>query len=213
MRFIFELGNKILQMVQGLRISSANPLHINEVLGGAHLNIAGLTEAMQQDVVQIIQDEIKIQMTTFEEEPTNRKSRPASSTQTKVQNEISEVMGIIKNPGSFLAGALKVLPPAAAALFAYEIAQYVFAEITKPGGAMDLRWKRQMLKEDNAFLDRQTQRNLQIGTRQVVIQSQKGFLQMNGAASENTLRQIRDGGVDGNRLARVDLPDHAMGLR
>ena len=35
---------------------------------------------------------------------------------------------------------------------------------------------------------------------------------MNGAANENTLRQIRDGGVDGTRLARVDLPDHAKGL-
>ena len=199
-------------MVNTLRISSANPLHINEVLGGAHLNIAGLTQALQQDVVQIIQDEIKIQMTTFEEEPKNPRSTPAPSTQMKSQSEISEVMGIIKNPGIFLAESLKVLPPAAFVFLAHEVAQYVFEEITRPGGKLDLRWKRQMDKEDTAFLDRQTKRNTQIGTRQVIIQSEKGFLQMNGAASENTLRQIRDGGVDGNRLARVDLTDHAMGL-
>ena len=212
MRFICELGNKILQMVQGLRISSANPLHINEVLGGAHLNIAGLTEAMQQDVIMIIQDEIKIQMATFEEDPPNPKSKPAPSTRTAVQNELKEVAGIVKNPTAFLTGALRLLPPVAFAFIAKEVAEYVFESITRPGGGMDLRWKRQMTNEFNAFLDRQTQRNTQIGTRQVVIQSQKGFLQMNGAASENTLRQIRDGGVDGNRLARIDLTDHAKGL-
>lgn len=213
MRFIFELGNKILQMVQGLRISSANPLHINEVLGGAHLNIAGLTEAMQQDVIQIIQDEIKIQMTTFQEEPPNPKSKPAPSTQTKVQNEISDVMGIIKNPGQFVATGLRVLPPVAAALFAKQIADYILTELTSEGGPLDTRWKRQLDKEQNAFLDRQQQRNTQIGLRQVITTSKKGFIKLNGAGgTESNIRQIRDGGVDGNRLARVDILDHTKGL-
>jgi hypothetical protein len=36
---------------------------------------------------------------------------------------------------------------------------------------------------------------------------------MNGAGgNENTIRQIRDGGVDGNRLAQIDIADHAKEL-
>ena len=71
MRFIFELGSKIMEMVQNLKISSANPTHINRVLGRTNLNVAGLTDSMRDDVVRIIQDEIKIQMTTVGEDMGN----------------------------------------------------------------------------------------------------------------------------------------------
>jgi hypothetical protein len=78
---------------------------------------------------------------------------------------------------------------------------------------LDVRWRRQLDKEQNAFLDRQQQRNTQIGLRQVITTSEKGFIKLNGAGgTESNIRQIRDGGVDGNRLARVDLTDHTKGL-
>lgn len=173
---------------------------------------SGIDEEFRTEVEQIIQEEVKTQIKELEKEGPAKQSSPEGSSIPDMQGPALAAFQAIKNPGGLVAKGLKVLPHAAAVLFAIQISKYVFEEITKAGGAMDVRWRRQMENEFNAFLDRQTQRNTQIGTRQVVIQSAAGFIQMNGAASENTLRQIRDGGVDGTRLARVDLPDHAKGL-
>jgi len=173
---------------------------------------SGIDEEFRVEVQNIIQDEVKTQIQALEKEGAPKQSSPEGSTSPDLQGPALEAFQLIKNPGSLVAKGLKFLPHAAAVLFAIQISKYVFAEITKAGGSMDLRWRRQMDDEFNAFLDRQTQRNTQIGNRQVVIQSAAGFIQMNGAANENTLRQIRDGGVDGTRLARVDLTDHAKGL-
>lgn len=173
---------------------------------------SGIDEEFRTEVEQIIQDEVKTQIQDLEKEGAPKQSSPEGSSAPDLQGPALEAFQAIKNPGSLVAKGLKLLPHAAAVLFAIQISKYVFAEITKAGGTMDLRWRRQMDDEFNAFLDRQTQRNTQIGNRQVVIQSTAGFIQMNGAANENTLRQIRDGGVDGTRLAKVDLRDHAQGL-
>jgi uncharacterized protein YbjT (DUF2867 family) len=122
-------------------------------------------------------------------------------------------MGIIKNPGAFVAAGIRVLPPVAVAFLAKEVAEFVLTELTREGQLLDVRWRRQLDKEQNAFLDRQQQRNTQIGLRQVITTSEKGFIKLNGAGgTESNIRQIRDGGVDGNRLARVDLTDHTKGL-
>lgn len=173
---------------------------------------SGIDEEFRTEVVQIIQEEIKTQIKELEKEGPAKQSSPEGSTTPELQGPALEAFQSIKNPGVLVAKGLKFLPHAAAVLFAIQISKYVFEEITKAGGTMDLRWRRQMDNEFNAFLDRQTQRNTQIGTRQVVIQSAAGFIQMNGAANENTLRQIRDGGVDGTRIARVGWVDHAQGL-
>ena len=167
-----------------------------------------LAEQIQEIVNQAVSDANR------QNEAADQKaqSAPEGSVSAEIQGQINEVLGVIRNPAGFVGSAIRILPAASLAFLAQQIAQYVFAELTRPGGLYDVRWKRQMELEFNAFLDRQTQRNTQIGTRQVIIQSQKGFLQANGAASENTLRQIRDGGVDGNRLAQVDLVDHSKGL-
>jgi hypothetical protein len=92
------------------------------------------------------------------------------------------------------------------------MAEEVFKWLTRPGGWLDLRFRRFMQNENNAFLDRQTQRNTLIGLRQVTIQSVAGFRNINGIGNENTLRQIREGGVNGNRLALIDFEDHSRGL-
>lgn len=173
---------------------------------------SGLDEEFRVEVQGIIQEEVKTQIQALEKEGPEKQSSPEGSSTPDLQGPALEAFQAIKNPGSLVAKGLKFLPHAAAILFAIQISKYVFAEITKAGGSMDLRWRRQMDEEFNAFLDRQTQRNTQIGNRQVVIQSTAGFIQMNGAANENTLRQIRDGGVDGTRIARVGFVDHAMGL-
>ncbi len=211
MTFGNALRDFVERMLDNVGITSANPEHTNYVKRIIPVAPSFLDEIFRTEVVRVIQEEVKIQMAEFREDP-KKQSSPEGSSTPELQGPALEAFQAIKNPGGLVAKGLKVLPHAAAVLFAIQISKYVFEEITKAGGAMDLRWRRQMENEFNAFLDRQTQRNTQIGTRQVVIQSAAGFIQMNGAANENTLRQIRNGGVDGTRIARVGFVDHAMGL-
>ena len=209
MRFIFELGSKIMEMVQNLKISSANPTHINRVLGRTNLNVAGLTDSMRDDVVRIIQDEIKIQMTTVGEDMGNV---PKGSQKSKEAVSLArQGVGIAQNPASIVQMGLRVLPHAALVAFAIQMAPLILEFITRPGGPMDVRWKRQIEAEMNGFMDRQTQRNSQIGTRAISIQSRAGFIGINGANNSNNLREIREGGVNKDRLARIDIFDHTKG--
>jgi len=209
MRFIFELGSKIMEMVQNLKISSANPTHINQVLGRTHLNVAGLTDSMREDVVNIIQEEIKIQMTAFGEDTSNVPKGTDKS--AEAVSLARQGVGIAQNPASIVQMGLKVLPHAALVAFAIQLTPMIMEFLARPGGPMDVRWKRIIEAEMNGFMDRQTQRNSQIGTRAISIQSRAGFIGINGANNSNNLREIREGGVNKDRLARIDIFDHTKG--
>lgn len=74
----------------------------------------------------------------------------------------------------------------------------------------DVRFRRIMTDEFNAFMERQEQWNAQIGLRNVYVQSHSGFLIQNGAAqTESTLRQVRE---SVQRVAPMDFTDHAKEL-
>jgi len=127
--------------------------------------------------------------------------------------EIKKMVGLFRGGTSgFATNLLRVAGPIFVALLAPKMAEAVFKWITRPGGILDLRFKRVLENEQNAFLDRQTQYNTQVGLRQVIIQSTAGFRNINGMANENTLRQIREGGANGNRFAMIDITDHSRGL-
>lgn len=197
-----------------MKITSAggkNPVN-NEVKQPFNITEAGLDEEFSREVVRVIREEIKIQMTEFQENPPTPKSKPEASTVSNVTGDISEVMNIVKNPTAWISGALKVLPPVALAFLAKEIAEMVFTEITKPGGVMDLRWKRQMEKENNAFLSRQTQRETQLGVRPVIINQSNGFIALNPALNYNNQKIIRDHNYEAASDPKLRLVDHAVGL-
>jgi hypothetical protein len=105
----------------------------------------------------------------------------------------------------------KILPPVIIAMLVKQIGELVLEELTKPGGGLDTRYKRRITNEIENYLSRQTQRDTQIGLRQVVIQAQNRFLNNNGNGSSNTFAQIRDGGT---RVSEVGLhvKDRAKGL-
>ena len=107
---------------------------------------------------------------------------------------------------------VQFMPHAALVLLAISLAPMIFDILTKPGGPMDLRFKRIVDDEINAFLSRQAQKDTEFGTRQVIIQSRKGFTASNAENSFNTLRGIREGGLDKERLDRLGMVDHAKGL-
>ena len=88
----------------------------------------------------------------------------------------------------------------------------IFDLLTKPGGPLDLRFKRIIDDEINAFLSRQTQKDTEMGVRQVIIQSKTGFTASNGKNNYNTLRGIREGGLNEERLTRIGKVDHTKGV-
>ena len=127
--------------------------------------------------------------------------------------EIAGMMGMMRGgPLGLLNKLLAFGGPLIVAVLAPAMAEEVFKWLTRPGGWLDIRFKRVLEAETNAFLDRQTQWNTQIGLRQVTIQSVAGFRNINGIGNENTLRQIREGGVSNTRLALIDFTDHSKGL-
>lgn len=127
--------------------------------------------------------------------------------------EFSQMLSMARGgPMGLLNKLLRFGGPLIVAALAPAMAKEVFEWLTRPGGWLDLRFRRYMEKEANAFLDRQTQRNTQIGIRPVYIQSVAGFRNINGIGNSNTLRQIREGGTNGNRLAMIDITDHSKGL-
>lgn len=210
------LGSTIKQFMdnfaRALAISSANPTKTNRVKEVDFFGESGnFDDILRQDVIQIIKDEISLQLTEFRE-PTVKPSTPTGSSQAQIVSNVKKGIGTATNPASIATDLMKFLPHTALVAFAISLAPMIIDEITKDGGLMDTRWKRIMEKEQNAFIDRQTQKNIQIGTKQLIVKTRSGFTAINPALNYNNYREIRDGGVDGNRLAKIDITDHTKGL-
>jgi len=119
----------------------------------------------------------------------------------------------IQNPTTLVADALSFLPHTALVAFAISLIPILINELTKPGGPWDLRFKRIVEKEVNSLMSRQNQYDYAIGERGLIIQSRAGFLNRHtGGVNSNTLRQIREGGIDKNLLTQIDYTDHSKGL-
>jgi len=126
-----------------------------------------------------------------------------------------EVLAKLKDPTSLVSEALPFLPHAAVASFvASSVVPILIHEMFKPGGPFDLRFKRIMSEEFNALQDRQTSYDIRIGQKGLIFQSGKGFLNHNqtGVTNTNTLRMLRDGGIDKSFMGEIDYVDHSRGL-
>jgi len=118
-----------------------------------------------------------------------------------------------QNPASIVATGLAFLPHAVLVSFVIGMMPLIFAELTRAGSTFDLRWKRILADEFNAFLDRQAQHNTRIGTRQVIIQSSAGFINLNGGESNtNTVRLARKGWTGIEDVSELDYVNHKKGL-
>jgi hypothetical protein len=95
------------------------------------------------------------------------------------------------------------LPHAVLVLLAIQLAPMIIDELKRPGSWLDIRFKRLMIEEFNAFLSRQEQWNTQLGLRNLIVQNTPGFIITGGtSATETTLRIVRGGGtIPDTRLA------------
>lgn len=124
----------------------------------------------------------------------------------------SKGANIMGHPELLLRSGLRFIPHAVILTFVLKLSKQVFNYLTKPGGDLDLRIKFILQDEFNAFLTRQTQKDTQMGVRQVIIQSKVGFTAANGVNNYNTLKGIREGGINPERIDRITMVDHAKGL-
>ena len=213
----------IVSVINSARITSASPEYVNRVEGYDGVNSDVDFEDVIRAEVQRIMDENK-HTENVEKTQMNIGTGPAETTEgTNVEAQIKSnvLKGIAqsKDPigalSSTVSSGLSAIPIPHAQLVALSLAMVpiILKMLTADGSALDLRWKRLMQKEENSFLDRQTQRNTQIGLRQVVIQSRAGFIQINGAGGNgSSIRQHRDGFADKQQADKQDLTDHSQEL-
>lgn len=209
----------ILSAFRSANMESASPGKINHFIGmeGGEMDIIGSNEeinaAIQEAVQQIMGSPENAENLVDGLSSAGEKTGKTKSDLEKTGiGATSKVISVSQNPAGIVAQGLPLLPHAVLIAFAIALAPLIFDILTKPGGPLDLRFKRILEDEFNAFLSRQTQRDTEMGVRQVIIQGKTGFTATNGVNNYNTLRGIREGGVDEERLSRIGKVDHSKGV-
>lgn len=212
-----SVGDVLRQMIENAmysaNITSANPLHVNHV-ESIDINPLEFETILEEAIKEIVDTELSTRQTeTLGSELSIPSNEGGGIKEGQALGLARKGLSTAQNPTSIVQQGLSFLPHAALVAFVISMMPIIFRELTKPGGPFDLRWKRIMQDEFNAFLDRQTQHNTKIGTRQVIIQSRAGFINMNGADSNsNNLRLIRKGWTGREDISELDYTDHSKGL-
>lgn len=210
-----NIENIILQMIlsafRSAKMTSASPGHINRFIGLENTGAMGVMDVegeIESAILELIGEEPKTDKeSTFGElDKTTNKEKQAVKL-------IGQARTLGTNPMAAMIGqALPLLPHTILIGLAISLAPFIFDILTKPGGPLDLRFKRIVDDEIIAFLSRQSQKDTEMGIRQVIIQSKKGFTASNGLNHFNSMKGIREGGLNKEWLDRLDMKSHAKGL-
>lgn len=195
-------------------------MHISSAGGDSpKVNYVRDVDITPADFDQIIRDEVerivdeRLSETKKVEGEIETKAGTSSDIESGAISSVRTGSNVLQHPEGIITRLMGMLPHTALIALALSLLPLIIHELTGDGKWWDLRFKRIMQDEQNAFLDRQEQWNSRLGLRQVIVQSQAGFTMLSGAGmSENNLRQVREGGVDGNRLALIDMTDHSKEL-
>lgn len=168
----------------------------------------GFEDVIRAEVKRIMEEEKSTEGRIEDSEGTG-----GGLTESGAANMTRKGLNIAQHPEAMVGMGISYLPHAALVALAIALVPLIIKELKKPGSALDIRFRRIMIDEFNAFLGRQDQWDTKLGLREVRVQSSAGFLIMNGSAmTENNLRQVREGGTDGDRLALIGMTDHAKEL-
>lgn len=212
----------ILSAFRSANMESASPGHINHFIGmesQGGMDIIGSNEeinaAIREAVGSIMSNPDSADTLTknlLDSEEKSGKKKKGKGLESIATSGASRAIGVMSNPASIVSMGLPLLPHTVMVAFAIAMAPLIFDILTRPGGPLDLRFKRIIDDEINAFLSRQTQKDTEMGVRQVIIQSKTGFTAKNGVNNYNTVRGIREGGIDKERLDRIGMTDHTKGV-
>lgn len=174
------------------------------------INPADFDQIIRDEVERVVNERIE---EVKEETVIEKEAGTSGSIESGAISSVRTGAGLAQNPASSITMLMRFMPHAALVALAISLVPLIITELKKPGSAMDIRWKRMLLDEFNAFLDRQEQMNTQLGYRQVIVQSKAGFTALSsGAGTYDSVRDLREGGLDKDRQEIVGLTDHAKQL-
>jgi len=203
---------KMVQLLEDSTWTSASPNKENTVKDIREVTFGSdFDQAFEAAVVEAVEEHLVANPPKAKEEEPTALPVKKGITESQGVSMTRQGMNLAQNPTDIVSLALQRLPHAVMITFAISLAPLIFEQLTRPGGPIDLRFKRMIDDEINAFLSRQTQKDTEIGYRQVVIQSKLGFTAPNGVNNYNTVRGIREGGLDKERLDRIGMVDHTKG--
>ncbi len=134
--------------------------------------------------------------------------KKSGSARVKKSNDgtMDAITSVLRGSRSFSMGPqmlARFFPPAMVAILVAQVSKMIIEDLKRPGGVLDIRYRRLLENEVENYMSRQFQRNTQVGEgRQIIIQMQSQFLNLNGQGNSNTFQQIN---TYGNRLAEVGL--------
>jgi len=210
-------------LVDALRQFVENALmtmHISSAGGDSpKINYVRDVDLNPADFDQIIRDEVerivneRMEETKAEGTQIEKEVGTSGGIESGAIGAVRTGTGLAQNPASSIGLLLRFIPHAALVALVISMIPIIIKELKRPGSVMDVRWKRMMQDEFNAFLDRQDQMNTFLGYRQVIVQSRAGFIaQSSGAGTYDSVRDLREGGMDKDRQELVGLKDHAKQL-
>lgn len=207
----------ILSVLRDAKMTSASPGKINTFvgLGDGFVGDIGTDEELQEAILDLVGDKFDLESPDDLAQnllDSEGKKKPKKGTlESQLSSKTKKAISILQNPNDIAMEVARFMPHAALLLLAASLAPMIFKELTKPGGPYDLRFRRIVSDEVNAFLSRQTQKDTEMGVRQVIIQSKTGFTAKNGANNYNTTKGIREGGIDTELIKRNGMINHTVG--
>lgn len=208
----------ILTVLRDAKMTSASPGKINTFVGlesGVSTSI-GTDDELREAIIDLVGEEFDLvgadELAEDLLDAEGKKKTKKGKLESKASSQTRKTIAALDSPVSIMTAAIPFLPHAVLVSLALMLAPFIFEQLTKPGGPLDLRFKRIISDEVNAFLSRQTQKDTEMGVRPVIIQSKIGFTATNGVNNYNTQRGIREGGIDKEKLDRIGMIDHSKGV-
>jgi hypothetical protein len=205
-----EITNHVISLIMNAEVSSANPAKTNYVkdVNAGRLN-ASFQEELVKTVEELVSEYIIRNPTKSEEKIKHQKKKKDESSIDKILEGAElgmDPFDVIQQYGSKL--AKKLIPH----LIAVGIAEKVFEVLQETGGPLETKIRIYVEKQVNGLMARQNVKNLSIGIDGITLQGEEGFRNINGMASYDTLRQIREGTGAGFGLSSIDYKDQVHKL-
>lgn len=167
------LSDKINLMIrnalENLQMTSASPGHINTFVATDFPSEDLETELFENLEVNEKGQELKNSVDKVKEFQAGN----VGDLQNFTKAQFGNVRAVATNPVQFLFSSIgrlgKGIGIVAAAGLLFEIVNFIFDEMTKPGRAWDRRFKRIASREIEVFTERQQQEELRYGLRQIIV--------------------------------------------
>src|SRR3990167_9884671 len=192
-----KLKTMMEQALQSMRITSANPTHINHVIDFNFNTIEDFDEDLTEGFLGTKEGK---EIASAKDLVKQFEVGNVGDLQRLTKTQFSNIRSIAINPFGFFTGVLlrkvtRGVGIAALVLLLFEVVKFIIDELMKPGRALDRRFKRIVAGEIRIFTERQEQEELRLGFKQIIVTSRpflrggQGQISGNFYVPQGTIRQ------------------------